>query len=343
MTNLRKDSRPWMSDLAQLKVFGILGCAVVCLFIGLANGAIAIDLSALAYGTSSDLQKVVFSEIRSPRVFLAGLVGAALALSGATLQGLFRNPLADPGLIGVSSGAALGAVAMIVWGSQMDIPSTILPYALPLAAVFGAFLVTIFLFYFSSFFGGFNILTLILVGIAVNAFATVGIGLFQFLADDGQLRSLVFWTMGSFGRASWDAVIPASVLMSVGALVLLSQKRSLDLVQLGEAEALHLGVDVFLVRKLVILGSAVAVGAGVALSGIIGFVGLVVPHLVRLLIGARHQYLLPGSVGLGASIMIVADLLSRTIIIPAELPVSLVTSAIGAPFFLYLISRLRSS
>jgi iron complex transport system permease protein len=149
--------------------------------------------------------------------------------------------------------------------------------------------------------------------------------------------------MGSFGRASWDAVIPASVLMSVGALVLLSQKRSLDLVQLGEAEALHLGVDVFLVRKLVILGSAVAVGAGVALSGIIGFVGLVVPHLVRLLIGARHQYLLPGSVGLGASIMIVADLLSRTIIIPAELPVSLVTSAIGAPFFLYLISRLRSS
>jgi iron complex transport system permease protein len=131
--------------------------------------------------------------------------------------------------------------------------------------------------------------------------------------------------------------------MSIGVLVLLSQKKALDIVQLGEAEAIYLGVDVLLVRKLVILGSAVAVGAGVALSGIIGFVGLVVPHLVRLMIGARHRYLLPGSVGLGASIMIVADLVSRTIIIPAELPVSLVTSAIGAPFFLYLISRLRRS
>ena len=332
-----------MVDIAQLKVTGLLGLAVICLLLGLAKGAIAIDLVQLFLGTGPDLQKIVFNEIRSPRVVLAGLVGATLALSGATLQGLFRNPLADPGLIGVSSGAALGAVGMIVLGAQLGTPTFILPYALPLAAVLGAFFVTIFLFYFATFFGGFNILTLILVGIAVNAFATVGIGLFQFLADDGQLRSLVFWTMGSFGRASWDAVIPAFILMSIGVLVLLSQKKALDIVQLGEAEAIYLGVDVLLVRKLVILGSAVAVGAGVALSGIIGFVGLVVPHLVRLMIGARHRYLLPGSVGLGASIMIVADLVSRTIIIPAELPVSLVTSAIGAPFFLYLISRLRRS
>ena len=332
-----------MVDIAQLKVLGLLGLAIVCLLLGLAKGAIAIDLVQLFLGTGPDLQKIVFNEIRSPRVVLAGLVGATLALSGATLQGLFRNPLADPGLIGVSSGAALGAVGMIVFGTQLGTPTFILPYALPLAAVLGAFLVTIFLFYFAAFFGGFNILTLILVGIAVNAFATVGIGLFQFLADDGQLRSLVFWTMGSFGRASWDAVIPACILMSIGVLVLLSQKKALDIVQLGEAEAIHLGVDVLLVRKLVILGSAVAVGAGVALSGIVGFVGLVVPHLVRLMIGARHRYLLPGSVGLGASIMIIADLVSRTIIIPAELPVSLVTSAIGAPFFLYLISRLRRS
>ena len=332
-----------MVDIAQLKVTGLLGLAVICLLLGLAKGAIAIDLVQLFLGTGPDLQKIVFNEIRSPRVVLAGLVGATLALSGATLQGLFRNPLADPGLIGVSSGAALGAVGMIVFGAQLGTPTFILPYALPLAAVLGAFFVTIFLFYFATFFGGFNILTLILVGIAVNAFATVGIGLFQFLADDGQLRSLVFWTMGSFGRASWDTVIPACILMSIGVLVLLSQKKALDIVQLGEAEAIYLGVDVLLVRKLVILGSAVAVGAGVALSGIIGFVGLVVPHLVRLMIGARHRYLLPGSVGLGASIMIVADLVSRTIIIPAELPVSLVTSAIGAPFFLYLISRLRRS
>jgi iron complex transport system permease protein len=147
--------------------------------------------------------------------------------------------------------------------------------------------------------------------------------------------------MGSFGRASWGAVLPAGCLITVGSVLLLSQRRNLDIVQLGDAEAGYLGVDVNLVKKIAILGSALAVGAGIALSGIVGFVGLVVPHLVRLLIGARHEYLLPGCIGLGASITIVADLLSRTIIVPAELPVSLVTSAVGAPFFLYLISRLR--
>jgi iron complex transport system permease protein len=329
-------------ELEQIKVFGLFLCALMCTLLGLSYGALEIDVWQVFSEDSPEIQRVVFNEIRSPRVFLAGLVGAALSLSGATLQGLFRNPLADPGLIGVSSGAALGAVATIVWGSQLDLPQNILVYALPLAAVLGAFCVTIFLFSFSYIFGSFNLITLLLVGIAVNAVATVGIGLFQFLADDGQLRSLVFWTMGSFGRASWGAVLPAACLITVGSALLLSQRRNLDIVQLGDAEAGHLGVDVNLVKKIAILGSALAVGAGIALSGIVGFVGLVVPHLVRLLIGARHQYLLPGCVGLGASITIVADLLSRTIIVPAELPVSLVTSAVGAPFFLYLISRLRA-
>ena len=329
-------------ELEQIKVFGLFLCALMCTLLGLSYGALEINVMQVFSEDSPEIQRVVFNEIRSPRVFLAGLVGAALSLSGAILQGLFRNPLADPGLIGVSSGAALGAVAMIVWGSQLELPQNILVYALPLAAVFGAFCVTIFLFSFSYIFGSFNLITLLLVGIAVNAFATVGIGLFQFLADDGQLRSLVFWTMGSFGRASWGAVLPAACLITVGSVLLLSQRRNLDIVQLGDAEAGYLGVDVNLVKKIAILGSALAVGAGIALSGIVGFVGLVVPHLVRLLIGARHEYLLPGCIGLGASITIVADLLARTIIVPAELPVSLVTSAVGAPFFLYLISRLRA-
>jgi iron complex transport system permease protein len=341
MSNPRGLFKYFSLGVERGKVLGLLFCAFACTLLGLSHGALEIDLVAVILGSSPDVQSVVFNEIRSPRVFLAGFVGASLALSGATLQGLFRNPLADPGLIGVSSGAALGAVAMIVWGSQLDLPSQILPYALPVSAVIGAFVVTIFLFYFAAFFGGFNIIMLLLVGIAVNAFATVGIGLFQFLADDGQLRSLVFWTMGSFGRASWSSLLPAAVMMTLGAVFLLAQKRNLDILQLGDAEAGHLGVDVNSVKKLTILGSALAVGAGVALSGIVGFVGLVVPHLVRLLIGARHQFLLPGCIGLGASITILADLLSRTIIVPAELPVSLVTSAIGAPFFLYLISRMR--
>lgn len=320
-------------------VFVLVALIAACAALSL--GAIPINLPLIVTREAPQVQEIVFLEIRSPRVVLSGFVGGVLALSGAALQGLFRNPLADPGLIGVSSGAALGAVAMIVLGSQLQIPDSILPFALPLAAVAGAFCVTAFLFYFASFFGSFSVITLILVGIAVNAFASVGIGLFQFLADDGQLRSLVFWTMGSFGRAAWSSVVPAICMMSLGAALLLRQRRGLDIMQLGEEEAGYLGVNVSALKVMVVLGSAVAVGAGVALSGIIGFVGLVVPHLVRLMLGPSHAFLLPGSIALGASIMIAADLIARTIIVPAELPVSLVTSAIGAPFFLYLISRIR--
>ena len=272
---------------------------------------------------------------------LAGFVGAALALSGAALQGLFRNPLADPGLIGVSSGAALGAVAMIVLGGAMALPGVLLPFALPLAAVFGAMLVTLFLYAFASRYGRFSIVTIVLVGVAVNALAGVGIGTFQYLSDDAQLRTLTFWMMGSFGRANWPAVAPAALVAALAALPLFFVARGLDLLQLGETEAYHLGIEVKRLKRRIVLCSAAAVGAGVALSGMIGFVGLVVPHLVRLAIGAAHRFVLPCSALLGAALTILADLLARTAVAPAEIPVSLVTSAIGAPFFLWLIARAR--
>ena len=321
-------------------LFAFLIAAIVA---ALSIGSVPIRMFDLLDGTATELEWTVLFEIRTPRVILAGFVGAALALAGAALQGLFRNPLADPGLIGVSSGAALGAIAMIVLGSGLNLLPELMPYALPVAAVLGALTVTIFLYLFSSYYGQFSILTVILLGIAINALASVGIGAFQYLSDDAQLRSLVFWMMGSFGRASWEIVMPAMAIVIISLVLLLSQTKNLDRLQLGEAEAWFLGVDVKKLKRLIILSVSAAVGAGVSISGIIGFVGLVVPHIVRLVLGSSHRLVLPGSVLIGATLMIIADLISRILHSPAEIPISLVTSAIGAPFFLWLISRTRPS
>lgn len=321
-------------------VLALLAAALLgALALALAIGAMPMSFADIL-GEETALQRLVFIEIRAPRVALAGLVGAVLAVSGAALQGLFRNPLADPGLIGVSSGAALGAVAVIVLGSGR-LAGPLTAYALPLAAMLGAVLVTLFLWAFAARYGQFSIVTILLVGIAVNALAAVGLGAFQYLSDEGQLRTLTFWMLGSFGRANWPTVLPAALAMAAAAAPLFFATRALDLMQLGESEAFHLGVAVQRLKRRVILCAAAAVGAGVALSGIIGFVGLVVPHLVRLLLGASHRWVLPGAALLGAALTVLADLLARTVAAPAEVPVSLVTSALGAPFFLWLIARVR--
>ena len=309
------------------------------LVLALAVGAVPMPFWDILSGDAA-FQRQVLVEIRAPRVALAGLVGAVLATSGAALQGLFRNPLADPGLIGVSSGAALGAVAMIVLGPGAAV-GPLAAYALPLAAMLGAVLATLFLWGFASRYGRFSIVTILLVGIAVNALAAVGVGAFQYLSDEGQLRTLTFWMLGSFGRASWPTVSPAALAMTAAAVPLFFAVKALDLLQLGESEAFHLGVAVRRLKRRVILCAAAAVGAGVALSGIIGFIGLVVPHMVRLLLGAGHRWVLPGAALLGGALTILADLLARTVASPAEIPVSLVTSALGAPFFLWLIARVR--
>ena len=274
-------------------------------------------------------------------MLLAGFVGASLGLSGASLQGLFRNPLADPGLIGVSAGAALGAALVIVLGSAY-IPAYIFnTLALPISAVFGAALVISMLYFFTRGFGYQGITYMLLIGIAVNAFASVGIGILTFISTDSELRGLTFWTMGSFGGASWQIIIPALLVIIVSMCWMIPSSRKLDLLQLGEPEAYRLGINVQKLKFKVIVSSAITVGISVSLSGMIGFVGLVVPHLVRLLGGVNHSYLLPASAFLGATLMMTADLFSRLLIAPAELPVGLITSAIGAPFFLWLIFRSR--
>ncbi|MEM7252595.1 MAG: iron chelate uptake ABC transporter family permease subunit [Pseudomonadota bacterium] len=330
-----------LGDTRRLRILICLAVALLgCLGWALSSGAVSLSLWELAVQDDRQFERTIFVEIRSPRVLLAAGVGAALALSGAALQGLFRNPLADPALIGVSSGAALGAIAMIVLGANLTL-GWLTPYLLPLAAVAGAILATLFLYAFANRYGRFNVITMLLVGIAINAIAMVGVGAFQYLSSENQLRTLVFWMMGSFGRATWPTVIPAMILLVGAGAVLLRQARELDLLQLGEAQARHLGVDLPRTKRRVVLLSAAAVGAGVAVSGIIGFVGLVVPHLMRLLGGPAHRYILPASALAGATLMVLADLVARTIATPAEVPVGLVTSALGAPFFLWLIARVR--
>ena len=329
------------SQLFKLNVFIFL--SAFCFVIACINGSIAINLSDFLSGEISDLTKIVLLEIRLPRVILAALVGASLGISGAALQGLFRNPLADPGLIGVSAGAALGATLVIVLGLKFLGSFMLGSFLLPLGAISGAMLVIMMLYLLTKGFGYQGVTYMLLVGIAVNAIAGVGIGILTFISTDSELRGLTFWTMGSFGGVTWPLLVPAIIIIMISVTSMMTVSRNLDLIQLGEPEAYRLGVDVKRLKYKIILSCAAAVGASVSLSGMIGFVGLVVPHLVRLFGGVNHNYLLPGSAFIGAALMITADMLSRTMIQPAELPVGLITSAIGSPFFLWLIFRIKRS
>lgn len=275
--------------------------------------------------------------VRFPRVVLAALVGAMLAISGTTLQGIFRNPLADPGLIGVTAGAGLGASLWIVLigGGALGM------WGLPIAAFACGMFVTIGVWKISETQGKVHTVTLLLAGIALNSLAGACIGLMTFLADDEQLRSLTFWLLGGFGGATWHVVLVTLPITIMGLFVLLQQASALNAISLGESEAYHLGVPIESLKRWSVFGVALTVGAAVSAAGGIGFVGLVVPHLLRLMGGADHRYVLPGSALGGAILLILADLFSRTVVIPAELPVGVVTALIGGPFFLWLLIRFK--
>ncbi len=309
--------------------------------LGVCFGSFEISIYDILKGNLNELQETVLFKIRMPRVLLAAFVGASLSVSGACLQGLFRNPLADPGLIGVSAGAALGAAFSIVIGGAFTSNVIFGQYLLPLSAIAGAAVVIIILFLITKGFGHSSITYMLLAGIAINSFAGVGIGILTYISDDSELRGLAFWTMGSFGGVKWSLIIPATIIMFVTIIWTFMFARKLDLIQLGESEAYRLGVNVKKLKFNVIISSAIIVGIGVSLAGMIGFVGLVVPHIIRLLGGVNHTYLIPSSALAGALLMIIADLISRMIVQPAELPVGLITSAIGSPFFLWLIFNMR--
>ncbi len=305
-------------------------------------GVLAARLGIDAGAASTDQQAAVLLAIRLPRVLLSVVVGAGLAVSGAVMQGLFRNPLADPGLVGVSSGAALGAAGAIVLGATLGVAGALAPVLVAAAAFCGGLATTFVVYRVATARGRTSVTTMLLAGIAINALCGAGVGVLVLFADDGQLRDLTFWTLGSLGGATWGALAIAAPL--VGAAVLASPwlARALDALLLGEAEARHLGIRTDRVTAIAVTLSALAVAAATAVAGLIGFVGLVAPHLVRLLLGPGHRALLPGSALVGATLLVFADLAARTVLAPAEVPIGIVTAVAGAPFFLALLLHGRA-
>ncbi len=337
--------------ISPAQVFAILLKAL-----GLGNlltGDVVGDESVWAFGRR---EETVLLAIRLPRALLAVLVGAALAVSGAALQGLFRNPLADPGLIGVSTGAGLAAAATIVLGNGLASflslrfgfdwqTADALPLGamiLPLAAFLGGLVSTFLVYRVASRAGQTDVATLLLAGVAMNAISAAGIGLLVFVSDDQQLRDLNFWMLGSLGGVTWAKILSVAPFIAGASVALALFSRHLNALLLGEREAQHLGFRIEWTKRSIVLLVALATGASVAVTGVIGFVGLVVPHLVRLTMGADHKTLLPASMLLGASLMLFADLAARTLVLPAELPIGILTSCVGGPFFLWLLVRARA-
>ncbi|MDM0046138.1 iron ABC transporter permease [Variovorax dokdonensis] len=289
-------------------------------------------------------EHLVFMNIRLPRLLLGVAAGCGLGMAGALMQGLFRNPLADPGLIGISSGAALAAGITIVMGAWLwpVLPRTLGSWTLVATAFCGGFAVTFLIYVLSRSEGGTRMALMLLAGIAVNALAGAGLGLLSVLATDEQLRSLQFWLLGSLGGARWSAVMLVGVVVALACAVALTLAPALNAMALGEPQARLLGIDVERVKRRAIVVTAFAVGAVTATTGVIGFIGLIAPHWVRMVAGPDHRIVLPASGLLGAALVLAADTVARTILAPAELPLGVLTAFIGVPMFLLMLRHYRN-
>jgi len=334
---------------ARLCFVGLMVLLGVVSLASLTTGASGISLLDVmriwASGESLDtITRTVLVDIRLPRLFMGILVGAALAVSGAVMQGLFRNPLADPGLVGISAGAGLGSTGAIVLGSFLPLAfqEFVGSYMVPVASFLGGWITTLLLYAVSTNRGRTSVGVMLLAGIALGALSSALTGIFVYVADDQQLRDIQFWGLASLAGATWFKLIVAAPLIVIALCAAPFLARALNALALGEAAAAHLGINVQQMKAVAILTVALAVGAAVAVSGGIGFIGIVVPHLLRLAVGPDHRFLLPNAALLGASLLIVADMISRTIIAPAELPIGIVTAVIGGPFFLWILLRNRS-
>ncbi|EHQ30767.1 ABC-type transporter, integral membrane subunit [Mucilaginibacter paludis DSM 18603] len=303
-------------------------CSIIANYIGISHQA-----------NFSTQQTAVLLSLRLPRVLLGVIIGAALAISGAALQGLFRNPLAEPGLIGISSGATLFAALMIVFGGKLlnTIGSIYGYYALAIAAFTGAFITTLTVYRMAMHQGRTVITALLLTGIAINALAFAFTGLLTYISTDEQLRNITFWSLGSLGGASWISFCSVLPFIAVPLVGLPFMAKSLNAISLGEVQAGHMGIQVNRTKRMVIILATMAVGASVAVAGIISFVGLVIPHILRMAFGSDNRLVLPGSALLGAAALTLSDLISRTIVAPAELPIGIVTALAGSPVFIYMI------
>lgn len=300
-------------------------------------GAMSLPLSAW-YCSSSDCESAAYIlwQIRLPRLIGALFIGAALAISGATMQGLFRNPLVDPGIIGVSSGAALAAALYIVF-LQSLLPESFSTYALPIVAFLGGWLVTFMLYLLAQRNGQLHIAIMLLIGIALAAFTGALTGVLIYIADDTQLRSLTFWSMGSLAGMSWQMVAIMAAVVIICSPLIWREHRALNALILGEDDAQYIGFEIAKVKRRLVFYVALLTGASVACVGAIGFVGLVIPHVMRLMGGSNHRYLLLNSLIGGAILLMIADTLARTLAAPAEIPVGIFTALFGAPFLAVMV------
>ena len=327
---------------ALLALSGVLAfIAVASITVGPMNISFSDSLRSLT-GAGSDLAphiQLVINEIRLPRTILCMFIGAILAICGVVMQGLFRNPLAEPGIIGVSAGAALGgAFAIVVFADfSQNYPTLMNLAALPFFAFLGGALTTVLVYWLGTNKFGTSVTIMLLAGVAISALSGAAIGFMNFIADDQMLRDLTLWSMGSLAGANWSGIALAAVTLVLLMFWFQKKAMSLNALLLGESEAKHLGVPVQKLKRQLILLSAVGVGITVSISGAIGFIGLVIPHLGRMLAGPDHRALLPISALMGALLLTAADMFARVVVAPAELPVGIVTALIGAPFFIYLL------
>jgi iron complex transport system permease protein len=289
---------------------------------------------------SDALDRGVFLQLRLPRVLLAALTGAVLGVSGTLMQGLFRNPIVEPGLAGTSAGAALGAaLVLVLGGGAMGFATPLGALAVPLVAFTCAFAATMIVYRVSSSFGKVNVFTLLLAGIAVNAMCAAGTGFLSYVARDPQARNITFWNLGTFTTADWRAVSLVSMVFVICFAWSLRYAKALNALMLGDDEAVLLGFDSRrLIRRLLVLNT-VMVATATAMVGVIAFVGLVVPHMLRMMRSADYAFLIPGSALLGALLMVVVDIVARLVIPPAELPIGIITAVLGAPVFLWILLR----
>ena len=315
---------------------------LVSLVTGTVNITISDALNALLGNATNQQISTILLDIRLPRILMAIFVGAVLASTGAVMQGLFRNPLADPSLIGVSSGASVGASLMIVTAGGFIQSGALVGLSLVAVGAFvGGFTATLLVYRLATSGIGTSVTTMLLAGIAIAALAGALNSLLSYFSDNDMLRQISLWQMGNLSGASW---LKVGIMGSVALLLLTlfpHESRALNALLLGESEARHLGIDVQRVKQRLILLTALGVGISVALAGLVGFVGLIIPHMVRLAIGPDHRWLVPASALAGATLLVIADSLARIVVIPAELPTGILTALLGAPFFVVLLLQQR--
>ena len=296
-------------------------------------------LSLLPGHPDPTLDQRIFLELRLPRAVLCALVGASLGVGGTLMQALFRNPIVEPGLVGTSSGAAFGSALYFVLGGVLNIGASL--WSLPIAACIGGVLSTylVFLLARSRDDGRASIVMLLLTGLAVNALFMSAIGFLSYIARDPQARSITFWSLGTLSGASWTSVKLVAVSTIGGTLVALRYAKQLNALMIGEEEAAYLGVNVNRLKWIILSVNVVIVAVATAFTGVISFVGLIVPHILRMMRGSDNRFLIVGSALTGATLLILADLIARLVLRPAELAIGIVTSAVGVPVFLYLLRR----